>query len=252
VKEMDEDLTRKADLVFAVSQPLVENKRRLNPNTFYSPHGVDIQLFSRATASETIVPEPARGLDHPVIGFFGVIGQWIDVPLLLFLARSRPEWTFLLVGLVDTDVSELKQLPNVVFVGPQPYLTLPNWAKAFDVGIIPTLRNPQRMNANPLKLREYLATGKPVVTVATPATEVFQDVVCLANTPPEFLQAIEHALATDSPAEQAKRQASVASATWEHRAGEISQIVVKALSMKNDTGRLSPPELLSRLEPSNL
>ncbi len=232
VRMMDEDLTRKADLIFAVSQPLVESKRLINPNTVYSPHGVDVALFGKAAQPETEVPGLARGLKHPVIGFFGVIGEWVDIPLMVFLAKARPEWTFLLIGLVSADVSELHRLPNVVFAGSQPYDSLPGWAKAFDVAIIPTLRNQQRMSANPLKLREYLATGKPVVTVSTPATEVFGEAVCLADAPPAFLEGIENELATDSPEKRAKRQALVKNTTWEQRVSEISSRLLAALPSK--------------------
>ena len=239
VRMMDEDLTRKADLIFAVSQPLVESKRSLNPNTIYSPHGVDAALFARATDPSTIVPDLARGLRHPIIGYYGVIGAWIDVPLLVFLAKSRPQWTFLLIGLISTDVSELRQCPNVTFVGPQPHPTLPNWAKAFDVAIVPMLHNRQVMNANPLKLREYLAAGKPVITVSTPATEVYADGVYLADTHLEFLNGIEHELATDSLERQAKRQALVASSTWEQRVREVNRVVVNALAAKGQQRRIA-------------
>ncbi|MGH9583318.1 MAG: glycosyltransferase [Bryobacteraceae bacterium] len=246
VKAMDEDLTRKADLVFAVSPPLAESKRLLNPNTVYSPHGVDAALFGKAADPETEVPELARGLKRPVIGFFGVIGPWIDIPLLVFLAKSRPDWTFLLVGFLNTDAGDLKRLPNVVFAGSQPYESLPGWAKAFDIGMIPTLRNRQRMNANPLKLREYLATGKPVVTVSTPATEAFAGAVCLADTPAEFLNGIERELAADSPEKQARRRASVAHATWEQRVREIDSIAMNALD--RSAGEAAKPNICQNSE----
>ena len=138
------------------------------------------------------------------------------------------------MGLVTTDVTELKGLSNVLFAGPQPYETLAGWAKAFDVAIIPTLRNRQRMNANPLKLREYLATGKPVITVSTPAIEAFANEVSLANTAEDFLTAIERELESDSPQKQANRRASVSGSTWENRVNEINAVVLRALEAEGE------------------
>jgi glycosyltransferase involved in cell wall biosynthesis len=245
VRHMDDDLTRKADLIFAVSEPLVESKRLVNAQTVYSPHGVDADLFARALDPATPVPDLVRDVPHPVIGFFGVFGAWIDLPLLRFLAESRPSWTFLFVGLVSTDVSLIKDLPNVRFAGAQPYASLPGWAKAFDVAIIPTLRNQQRMNANPLKLREYLATGKPVVTVSTPATAAFADFVSLADTPSEFLNAIEYELANDSPEKREQRRASVAGNTWEARVAEIDRVFRSALDGKTLAAEPAPTHVRS-------
>ena len=232
ISAMDYDLTVKADIVFAVSKPLVDSKRLLNANTFYSPHGVDYALFAKAADPGTAIPLRAQGLQRPVIGFFGVIGAWIDLPLLRGLAESRPDWTFLMVGLVSTDISDFLSLPNVQFVGPQPYGSLPGWAAAFDVAIIPTLPTRQRIYANPLKLREYLATGRPVVATPTSATESFADVVQLAATPSEFLAEIERLLTNDSHEDRRKRQASVSGLTWEARFQEIYDVVARDLTCR--------------------
>ena len=88
-------------------------------------------------------------------------------------------------------------MPNVMFAGPQPYESLPEWAKAFDVAIIPYRLTHQVLHANPLKLREYLATGKPVVTVSTPAIRQFAGYVHVAESQEQFLNGIERALAEE-------------------------------------------------------
>ncbi len=121
----------------------------------------------------TAVPAPAANLPHPVIGYFGLLADWIDLEMIAWLAAQRPGWTFLLVGQAKTDIRQLQGLSNVVMVGPQPYESLPGWARAFDVAIIPYRMNRQVQNANPLKLREYLATGRPIVSVRNPEIEKF-------------------------------------------------------------------------------
>ena len=141
------------------------------------------------------------------------------------MAQQRPHWQFLLVGLSSTDVTGLKRLKNVTFVGQQPYESLPRWAKAFDVAIIPYRQNQQVQNANPLKLREYLATGKPVVAVPTAEVEKFRDVLEIEPEREGFLAAIERSLATDSPDRRSARMAAVRDMSWDHRVDETLKIV---------------------------
>lgn len=232
VARMDADLTRRADQVFAVSTYLLEMKRALNPSTAYAPHGVDFELFAKALDPNTPIPPRAMQLPRPVIGYFGVVGAWIDLGLLRYLASHRPEWSFLLVGRIACDVSALESLPNVTFVGPQPYESLSRWARAFDVAIMPYLRNQQVLAANPLKLREYLATGKPIVSVPTPEVERFAHCVRIAGGPAAFLAAIEEAMREDSPEQVRARQAAVAGMSWETRVSECLRIVEQGLARK--------------------
>ncbi|MEZ5404558.1 MAG: glycosyltransferase [Bryobacteraceae bacterium] len=230
VTRLDEDLTRRADQVFVTSPKLIESKIPLNPNSVFAPHGVDVELFSKAS-DPAFEPAPATAaLRHPVIGFFGVIGAWIDVPLLNFLAASRPDWTFLFVGMASTDLAGLDRLPNVVMPGPQPYEDLPRWAQAFDVAIIPYILNQQVLMANPLKLREYLATGKPVVSVSTPEIDRFAHCIRLAHNRDEFLAQIEAALEEGAAPRRAERQQAVASMSWDARAEETLRIVEQRLA----------------------
>ena len=225
IARMDEELARKADQVFVSSPALLELKKPLNPHTVYSPHGVDVALFEQAMDPALAVAEGAKSLKHPVIGFFGVMEAWVDRELLAYLARARPQWTFLIIGWVAVDVTELQSFPNVVFVGTQRYETLPQWAKAFDVAIIPFHQNELVRNVNPLKLREYLATGKPVVSVWMPEVERFSEYVGIARTHDVFLDKIEEALKDDSEAKQRARRVAVAGMTWEARVEEVVRTV---------------------------
>jgi glycosyltransferase involved in cell wall biosynthesis len=208
---------------------LVAAKQALNPTTTFSPHGVDVAMFAGAQDERTVVPAAAAGLPKPVIGYFGLLAAWTDTELIEWLALQRPQWTFLLVGHAKVDVDALARLPNVVMAGAQPYETLPGWAKAFDVAIIPYRQNQQVRNANPLKLREYLATGKPVVSVPTPEIDRFAEVVRLAPDREGFLAAIEAALRGDSIAARDARMASVRDMSWDHRVDETLAIVGQAL-----------------------
>lgn len=237
IGERDRALSQHADLLFVAPPALLEAKRALNPDTVYAPHGVDVELFSRAADPATAVAPGAAGLAHPVVGYIGSLHEWIDLELMAWLARARPAWTFLCVGHAATDVSALAALPNVRLAGPQPYAELPHWARAFDVAIIPYRLNRQVANANPLKLREYLATGKPVVSVRNLEIEKFARWVRIADGREAFLAALDEVLANDTPAAAAERMAAVADQTWDRRVEEVLARVVAALGQPTSPAR---------------
>ena len=165
-------------------------------------------------------------------GYFGLIAAWTDIELIEWLAIQRPQWNFLLVGHAQVAVDALARLPNVRLVGPQPYESLPGWAKAFDIAIIPYRMNRQVQNANPLKLREYLATGKPVVTVPAPEVDRFSELIRIAQTRDEFLAAIEASLLESDAHAPERRMRAVREMSWENRTTETLKIVNDALEKK--------------------
>jgi glycosyltransferase involved in cell wall biosynthesis len=232
IQELDDHLTRQADVVFVVPPTLVESKRALNANVHFSPHGVDVDLFSTASDPSTEPAAEIRSLRHPVVGYFGALSAWIDYDLLVYLSQSRPLWTFLLIGYASADVSLLRRCQNVILVAPQPYETLPRWVKAFDVGIIPYRLSPHIRNRNPLKLREYLAAGKPVVSVTIPEAVRFSGLVYLADTREDYLAAIERALAEDTPELSRGRIRAMAGLSWEVRFQETITVVEELLGQK--------------------
>jgi glycosyltransferase involved in cell wall biosynthesis len=234
VARMDDDLTRRAHQVFVASHTLLPSKQRVNSRTRHSPHGVDVEMFAKASDPAYPVAEGARELPYPVIGFFGLIEAWIDLDLIAYLAKSRPQWTFLLIGRLAVDGSAVKDLPNVVFTGPKPYRTLARWARAFDVAIMPYKCTRQVLNSNPLKLREYLATGKPVVAVPIPETSRFGHCVRLADNPERFLAAIEDALASDSVVDAQRRMAAVTGMSWDVRVDEVLDVIQSRLDTKKE------------------
>lgn len=229
IGQRDDALSRAADQLFVAPPALLPAKQALNPTTTYAPHGVDLDLFLTARAAETPIAEGARGLSGPVIGYIGSLHEWIDIELIAWLAQSRPDWSFLLVGHAAADVSALRALPNVRLAGPQPYATLPTWAKAFDAAIIPYRMNRQVANANPLKLREYLATGKPVVSTYNPEIAKFAQWVRIADDREGFLAGLEQALTEDSDAAAEARVAAVAAQTWDRRVDDVLATVARAL-----------------------
>ena len=226
VGAMDVELTRRADIVFVASETLYESKRRLNSQAYMSPHGVDVDHFRSAQDESVSVPLDIAQLPHPIVGFFGLVEKWIDVELMAYLAQKRPQWTFLIIGRVAIPDSEVPRLPNMQFIGQRPYADLPAYGKQFDVAVIPYRINQQSLNANPLKLREYLAMGKPVVSVSTPEIEKLKDVVDIAYSREEFLVCLDAALARpNSLASIEQRIDRVATCSWDARLREVWRLI---------------------------
>lgn len=222
IAQRDDALSRRADLLCVAPPALLDAKRALNPdNTVFSPHGVDVDLFAQAQDPATEVPALARDLPRPIVGYIGSIHAWIDVPLIEWLARQRPHWSFLLVGHAHVPIDGLRALPNVHLAGSQPYASLPSWSKAFDAAIIPYRLNRQVANANPLKLREYLAAGKAVVSVRNPEIEKFAQWVRLVDDRESFLAALDTAVIDHAPGAAEARIAAVADQTWDARVDAV-------------------------------
>lgn len=237
----DDGLSRAVDLLFVAPPALLESKRRMNSTATYAPHGVDVALFSKANDPDTAIPHEVADLTLPIIGYFGSVHEWIDLELLEWLATERPNWTFLFVGHAAVDVSRLRALPNVRFAGAQPYESLPSWAKTFDVAIIPYRLNRQVLNANPLKLREYLATGKPIVSVSNPEIQKFSEWVRIAGGREDFLAQIEAALASEDPGAAAARMAVVADQTWDRRVVDVLSLVAETLDERRGRSAAGHP-----------
>jgi len=132
----------KCDYVIVSSERLYQTKKPYNKNTFLVTHGVDTAHFRKACDPQTVVPGEMKELSKPVIGFFGLIADWVDLELIRFLAVARPGWNFALIGKITSDVKLFDELPNVHLLGQKSYEALPGYVKAFDVAILQGSRQP--------------------------------------------------------------------------------------------------------------
>jgi glycosyltransferase involved in cell wall biosynthesis len=214
-------LLAKVDAVFAVNHALAETKRRVNGATFVAPHGVDHALFARALDDATAVPADLAALPGPRLGFYGTLREWVDVELLAHVARARPQWSIVLVGQQLADAGALHELPNVHLLGQRPHRDLPAYCKGFDVGLIPYRIDDRMPFVNPLKLREYLSAGLPVVSTPVPEVQRYATACRIAHTPEAFVAAIDAALREDTPAARGARSAAMKNETWAARVAEV-------------------------------
>ena len=224
---LERELLERADLVFCTSRTLVERKRVSNPETHLASHGVDHAHFAKALDEGTPVAAEMRGLKRPILGFFGLVESWIDIDLFAHLASRRPDWTIVVVGKAKVDVSRLARHPNVVLTGRKPYEELPGFCKAWDVALCPFVLNELTRNVNPIKLREYLSAGLPVVSTGIPEVLHHKDWCEIADDPDAFLAACERALAEDSPDRRRRRSQAMASETWEAKVAALGEHVLR-------------------------
>jgi glycosyltransferase involved in cell wall biosynthesis len=223
VRRRELDLLKKADLVIASSEKLLESKRAVNPNTHLVLHGVDFDHFVRATDPVVAVAPEIAKLKPPVLGFVGLIADWVDLPLIAELARQRPEWSIVLVGRADTNISAIQALPNVHLLGARPYSELPRYLRGMDVALLPFVQNELTYAANPLKLREYLAAGLPVVAAPLPEVKRFEPLVSVAGSADEYVLSIETLLARGISGPSRERAEQVRPEAWDNKVKQLEQ-----------------------------
>jgi glycosyltransferase involved in cell wall biosynthesis len=218
----EEALCRQADLVVTTSMALQEAKAGWNPNTILVPHGVDYDHFSRAVTEDLPCPSDLAAIPKPRLGFFGLIRDWVDLDLLAIVATRRPEWHFVLIGDADSkiNIARYRDMANMHFLGRRPYAALPAYCRHFDAGLIPFKINELTIAVNPIKLREYLCAGLPVISTPLPEVRGYADCVELAETAANFELAVKKCLGNQGSFQE-KRMAAMSKETW---AGKIEQI----------------------------
>ncbi|MGH7646538.1 MAG: glycosyltransferase [Gemmatimonadaceae bacterium] len=229
IDRAEERLVRSVGQVFTVSPTMQARKGALNSHSTLISNGVDYDAFA------TPVPEPAdlQSIPHPRIGYTGYIKKQIDWALLLDLAQRRPEWSFVFVGArhvhpeIDAILDRLDALPNVHFLGTKPTSELSRYPQHFDVCLMPYKVNDYTKYIYPLKLHEYLASGRPIVTVPLPALRGSEHLVDIATGAAEWEQAIRRQLEPAAmDAERVRvRRAEARRHDWSVIADRIAEVI---------------------------
>lgn len=218
---LERQVLQRADLVVTSAEQLYQAKRSSNANTVLVRHGVDHEHFRRALDPSTAPPHDIASLPRPILGYFGLMSEdWFDLELMVRVARRFSHGSLVLLGKFTMDLAALRQLPNVHLLGHRPYRELPAYCKGFDVGLIPFPVSEVTRNANPLKAREYLAAGLPVVS--TPVPEVSVLPYCRVGAGVEdFICQVESALS--EPGSRTERSESMRGESWASRLDEVRQ-----------------------------
>ena len=231
----ERDLLAAADLVIVTAPRLLEIKAPLARHIELVANGVDLAAFQRA------LDAPAAPATRPRLGYSGHVSNRLDLPLLREIALARPDWELVFAGSewgagCEEELQALKALPNVHFLGLLPVEEVPYFIAGCDVCLIPYRVNDETRAISSLKLYEYLAAGRPVVSAPVPAAEEHAAVVRMAEGhAPSWLEQIEAALRErDNPAQVAARQAVAAENTWDRRVGQIEALLASLAPRKQD------------------
>jgi glycosyltransferase involved in cell wall biosynthesis len=232
----------RVDVVFAINHALAELKRASHPETHVSPHGVDHAVFARALDDATAIPADLAALPGPRVGFYGTIQDWVDLELIAHMARRHPEWSIVLLGQILVDTAAVAGLPNVHLLGRKPHHELPAYCKGFDVGLIPYRIDERMTYVNPIKLREYLSAGVPVVSTAVPEVRRYAQWCTVADDRDGFVTAVERALGDGGIERRRARSRTMASETWAARVAAVADVVdqVAAKVSRSPETRMPP------------
>lgn len=218
IRQYDRKLKANADLTIFVSSTLYNEESTQCKKAIYLDHGVDFELFASAE-QDSHQPADITRIPRPIVGFFGKIDDYtVDVGFAEKVIDYLPDKSFVFIGRVDTDCSRLAAKENVWILGKKPYEQIPHYGKHFDVAIMPWRQNRWIDACNPIKLKEYLALGKPVVSTPFGELQKYLDVIYEAGTPEQFAKSIERAMTEDSPERAAARKEKVEKATWRGKA----------------------------------
>src|SRR3984885_3660532 len=218
IRGYDRRLKDAADVVLYSGRKLFSEATE--PHRFFLEQAVDFEHFSQLQGEPS--PELAA-IPHPILGYFGTMDYVMDTELMAEVARLRPDWHWVLLGLKSNLVRV--SAPNVHFLGSKPYRNLPQYIQQFDVCVLPWREtNTFTSYGSAIKVREYLATGKPVVMaplyeyLQTPGLRFYRGTQ-------EFIAQVEAAMEKDTPELAAQRQAVVKDGTWDERASQLGALI---------------------------
>lgn len=217
VKKIEEMLVKRADLVFVTAVGLYEDKKHLNEKIFVIPNGVDVEHLKKAQEEKTIVPDDLLAVPRPRIGYIGAIADWIDLDLISYIAESSPEWSLVLIGpiIAQRNLDFLKKAKNIYFLGRKDLQILPNYLKGLDICLNPFKLNELSKKVNPLKVYEYLAAGKAVISTDMPEVRKFEGIVKFGYNKEDFIKLIDETLKEDQSELRKKRLGAVLNYSWD-------------------------------------
>jgi glycosyltransferase involved in cell wall biosynthesis len=228
--ERDQKLLKQADIVLTGGASLYRDKQPYNPNTYLFPSGVEPEHFAKAARREDFErPDELRDVASPIIGYYGVIDERMDIALIAEVAQKRPDWNFVLIGpVVKISPDDLPKAPNLHYPGMKTYEELPAYLAHFDIALIPFAMNEATRFLSPTKTLEYMAAHKPIIsTPINDVIELYGAVVRVINNADEFIQQVEDILNNpdDGETRRATEQELLARYTWDSIAEHMQQII---------------------------
>jgi glycosyltransferase involved in cell wall biosynthesis len=235
IRELHERALNAADLIFYSSRKLFAEAKPACRKSHLLEQAVDFDHWSSITGGEVSVAADVSRIPHPRLGYFGAIEPWlIDQQLIQQSARERPDWHWIFIGNKSRGL-EIESLPQVHFLPPVPYQQLPHCAAGFDVCVLPwNTEVPFTSYGSAIKVREYLASGKPVVISPLPEYESMSAVLRIGRSRDQFLALVEDALREEGSEQSKARQDAVRDGTWDARAEWVSELIEEKLRVSED------------------
>lgn len=226
----EEELARKADVILTSAYALYQERLRSNSATYLVPNAADLVHFSKSGQYRCEPPELKR-IGHPRLGFIGAAYEWLDLKLLEYLATNNPKWNLLMIGPRQHGM-EFPEYDNLYWLGAREYKALPWYLQYLDVMLIPFLENEVTKHANPIKLWEYLAAGKPVVSTGLPEVQPVAELIRVSKDQRGFyencLQTLEDLRSLPKRNQIVLRARAMARRnSWEERRRQIKVILKK-------------------------
>lgn len=243
---MEIELATKADLVLASAFSLYTRMKKCNPNTLYVSNAVNEDDYA------DVLPEAddLRSISGPRMLVVGYFGRWVDLDLIQFLARSRPDWSFVLVGPTEVSFNRLPQADNLFWLGKKPYESLGAYMHHCDVGLIPFKQTRLTCAVNPLKVHEYVACGLPVVSTFLPELLLFDDpAVKVTATYEQFLAALDDVV-QNQPTPCGAR--GIQSGTWQEKMDILTVSLASPAQRTDDSSLHQYVDALSRISDDGL
>jgi glycosyltransferase involved in cell wall biosynthesis len=237
IRRLHERALDAADVVLYSGRKLLAEATRGRERSYLLEQAVDFDHWARVGSGELEVAAEVARIPRPRIGYFGAIEPWlVDQELVKRASRERPSWQWVFIGNRSRGLW-IEDLPNVHFLPPVAYDELPRYAAGFDVCVLPWETGQAFTSyGSAIKVREYLATGKPVVIAPLPEYEPMKDVLRIARSRDDFLRLVEDALNEEGERAARARQAAVATGTWDARAEWVSGLIEEALARKQAAG----------------
>jgi glycosyltransferase involved in cell wall biosynthesis len=238
IAAMHNELLQKADLIYYSGRKLFEEelaaKPQISGRARLLEQAVDFEHFASATAGEWQEAEDIAAIPRPRLGYFGAIESWLlDQRMIRYISERRPDWQWVLLGLKAARL-EIEDLPNVHYLGAKPYAEMPRYAAGFDVCVLPWVTDNQFVSyGSAIKVREYLATGKPVVITPLYEYESWSDILRISRGYDDFMAQVEEALGPEEAERKSARQASVQESTWDARTEMVSRDIEAIINHKN-------------------
>lgn len=235
----EEKLLQLSDVVFTGGKSLYESKRQRHANVHCFPSSVDEKHFKKVFKSSTPIPADISAIKPPVVGFYGVVDERLDLSLIDQIALKRSEVSFVIIGpVVKIDPASLPVRKNIHYLGKKDYADLPSYLKAFDIAMMPFALNNATRFISPTKTLEFMAAKKPIISTAIyDVVRDYSEVVSIVSSVEAFSTAItEYLEETESQCSkrERKQEAVIAKTSWDRTASAMQRLIsIESIATKS-------------------